>query len=164
MEIRKAIDNIGNKINEYDQGHIVEYQDPSGEKTLVNKLDISLAKKYIEAEKEEIVLRNTNYIIISVILVLIILVALLIFANIYVDNIYNLTGIYFDKSGTKIELHHNHMSDEFSIKSKKGDMEGFIKKISSTHYGVYVDSNMVAYYDADKNIICWSNDVWKKDN
>jgi hypothetical protein len=167
----EQIEKINKRINEYEQGHVEEYVKPDGTVGLFNKLDYEAAKKYKAAkdyEKNKRIYENTTS---TIIYVLVIIIVLVIMVVIYINMTNDITGIYYDKNGNKIEVYHTKTTGRVKINGKSGN----IKKINADKYGIYMldeaiiknleeDSKpLAAYVDLKTRDIVWKNNIWKLD-
>lgn len=171
-----SMDALAKKVNEYDLGYIKEYQNPTtGERTLINELDVRAGRHYIKARDQEESERIQEHMTTVTVLTLIIIVVLLVMLIIHINMSANMTGIYYDKSGNKIEVHHNKSlgSVKFYYKddsSNEISKTGYLKKINNNYYGLYLDEDAVlgkyslaAYADARDKSWSWANNKWISD-
>ena len=166
-----SLQKANDRIKEYNQGFMVEYEKPDGSIGLFNKLDYEMAKKYKQATYEEKAEREYDHKHSTIIYVLIIVIVIMLMILIYVNMMTDLTGIYYDGQGNKIVVHHTKTLG----KIKLNDKEGVIKKINSGKYGIYQNEDMItnkleelsrpmaAYADIKTGNIVWKNDIWKLD-
>lgn len=167
---------LAQRINEHDLGYVKEYRDPkTGERHMINELDIRVGKHYTKARQQEEGERAQEHMVTVTVLTLIIIVILLVLLIIYINTSANMTGIYFDKSGNKIEVHHNKSlgTVKFYYKdpsSNEISKTGYLKKINSSYYGLYLDEDAVlgkyslaAYADARDKSWSWANNKWIAD-
>lgn len=170
-DLQKAKD----RINEYNAGHMFEYRKPDGSMGMFNKLDYEVAKKHKAAKVQEEALRIQNHSINVTVIVLVIVIVLMVMLVIYINMTTDITGIYYDSSGNKIELYHNKTAGSLEIKSTKGNKRGVLKKINTNTYGIYLNEDMIvkdlehiaqpvaAYANLKSGNITWKNDIWKLD-
>lgn len=170
-----SMQNIQDRINEYDQGYIVEYTKPDGSKGVLNKLDLEAAKKYKQAKLAESEFRLRDHVITITVLVLIIVLVMVAMYIIYVNTVVDITGIYYDSNGEKIEVHHNKAIGNIDIDSSRMKRTGHVKKINANTYGIYLDEDIMlkdlefmsspiaAYANIKTGDIQWKNDMWKLD-
>jgi hypothetical protein len=163
MSDKSPLSVIEKSMREYDQGHMIEYEKPDGSIGLVNKLDLEVARKYKSAVAQESKERSDNsnltLIIFGLLIVIIILAMYIFYINITTD----LTGIYYDKDGKKIELHHNKTLGTISTNDNNSLSEGVVKKESSNIYSLYFNNSLEAYADVKAHTIKWANNLWVKD-
>ncbi len=170
-----ALNAIAQKVLEHDLGYVKEYVNPiTGERKLINELDIRAGKHYTDARLQEESERAQEHMVTVTVLTLIIIVVLLVLLILYINMSANMTGIYYDKSGNKIEVHHNKTLGTVKFYYKDGMNEinktGYLKKINSNYYGLYLDEDAVlgkyslaAYADARDKTWSWANNKWIMD-
>jgi len=176
MSIATHLDDIEKRIREHDMGYSYEYLDPiDNQVKIFNELDYKTGLNYKAAAEEELSDRTHNYIITITVLTLVIIVVLLVMVLIHINTITNMTGIYYDKTGNKIEVYHNKVlgSVKFLYNdglSGKVTKEGILKKINEQQYGLYLDEDAVlgkyslsAYVDARDKTWSWKDNKWIMD-
>lgn len=166
---------INDRMNEYDLGYIYEYKKPDGSTGIYNKLDANVARIYKKAVVEETESRIFSHVSTITVLVLSIVIVLMIMLIIYINNSTDITGIYYDSRGNKIEVYHNKTFGNIEIKSDVSNKKGLLKKINANTYGIYLDEDIIigkmeqmshpiaAYADLKTGNISWKNDIWKLD-
>ena len=171
----ESMQNIQDRLNEHNQGYIVEYTKPDGSKGVLNKLDLEAAKRYKAAKLAESEFRLKDHAITITVLVLIIVLIMVAMYIIYVNTVVDITGIYYDTNGSKIEVHHNKSIGNIEINGSHMNRTGHVKKINANTYGIYLDEDMMlkdlefmsspiaAYANIKTGDIQWKNDVWKLD-
>lgn len=176
MSIDASIEKIAQRIREHDLGYVKEYYDPkTGKTSLVNELDYKSGINYKYARNEEEANRIQDHTVSVTVLTLIIILVLMVMVIVYVHMTVNMTGIYYDKSGNKIEVHHNkalgnvkfYYKDENNSEITK---TGRLKKINDKIYGLYLDEDAVlgkyslsGYVDARDKTWSWKNNKWIMD-
>lgn len=170
-----ALQKVQDRINEYDQGYMVEYKSPGGSNRMLNKLDFEVAKKHQLAKEEEAALRVYNHTINITALVIVIVIVMLIMLVVYINMTTDITGIYYDANGNKIEIYHNKTLGSLEIKDRMDKKTGIVKKINSDTYGIYLNEDLIvknleslaqpiaAYANIKTGDIRWKNNVWKLD-
>ncbi len=173
MSINDNIDKIAKHLKEAELGYVKEYYDPkTGQTHLVNELDYKAGLNYKKAVVQEEGNRIENHMVSITTLTLIVIITLLVMVIIYINCSVNMTGIYYDKSGNKIEVHHNKAlgSVDFFFKDKNNkeiNKSGYLKKINDKIYGLYLDEDIVlgkyslaGYADARDHTWSWKNNKW----
>lgn len=172
MSVADHIDKISRSVNEHELGYSYEYYDPEdGQIKLFNVLDYKAAQNYVGAGIEEQEIRGHNYMITVTVLTLTIMIVLLVMLVIYINTTANMTGIYYDKNGNKIEVYHNKTVGDVEFQYGDGrKSHGYLKKINSNTFGLYLDEDQVvgkyslaAYVDARDRTWSWKNNKWIMD-
>jgi len=176
MDIQKPLEKIAQRIAEHDAGYMKEYYDSrTGQTHMVNELDIKSGQIYREAKQQEEAERVQEHMVTVTVLTLIIIVVLLVMLIIYINMSANMTGIYYDKSGNKIEVHHNKTLGDVNFyykdeKSNEINKTGHLKKINDRYYGLYLDEDAVVgkyslagYADARDKSWSWKENKWIMD-
>lgn len=173
--MEENLSNLVTKNNEYELGFMKEFTRSDGTKGIINDLDFKLANTFLEAQKEEASKRLQTHTTNITILVLVIVLVLMVMLIIYINSSTDITGIYYDKNGTKIDVYHNKTSGQIEIQSSLGNKSGLVKKINAATYGLYLDEDLLteslekmsqpiaAYADLKTGDITWKNDIWKLD-
>lgn len=177
MDISKPLETIAQRIAEHDAGYSKEYYDPrTGQTQIINELDVKSGQIYRAAKYQEEAERVQEHMVTVTVLTLIIIVVLLVMLIIYINMSSDMTGIYYDKSGNKIEVHHNKTlgNVKFYYKDSNGkdDVQktGHLKKINDRYYGLYLDEDAVlgkyslaGYADARDKSWSWKENKWIMD-
>jgi hypothetical protein len=173
MDISKPIETIAQRIAEHDAGYTKEYYDNrTGQTHIVNELDVKSGQIYRAAKQQEEAERVQEHMVTVTVLTLIIIVVLLVMLIIYINMSADMTGIYYDKSGNKIEVHHNKTLGNVKFYYKDNGKDevhktGYLKKINDRYYGLYLDEDAVlgkyslaGYADAREKSWSWKDNKW----
>ena len=174
--IADNLDKIAQRIQEHDAGYSYEYEDQTtGERKIFNTLDYKAGVNYRDAKMKEASLRAQSYIVTITVLILTIIVVLMVMLVIYINMSADMTGIYYDKNGNKIEVHHNKTIGNVKFYYKGDDNSeltktGYLKKINDRYYGLYLDEDAVlgkyslsGYADTRDKSWSWKNNKWIMD-
>ena len=174
--ISDNLDKIAQRMREHEAGYSYEYEDrTTGERKIFNTLDYKVGINYRDAKIQEASLRAQSYIVTITVLVLTIIVVLMVMLVVYINMSADMTGIYYDKNGNKIEVHHNKTLGNVKFYYKGDDNNeltktGYLKKINDRYYGLYLDEDAVlgkyslsGYADARDKSWSWKNNKWIMD-
>jgi hypothetical protein len=175
MEDTNPFDKLKYLEDEHKKGNVKYYIDENGQKQAYNVNDLALAKIYKLSKDSENEERKRNHYISVISMTMVVVIVLLIMIFIYLTLMQDITGIYYDKNGNKIEIYHNRFSGTFNFTADGLEKQGIIKKINNRTYGIYLNDDLItghretlsspisAYYDLNKNEIIWKNNSWKLD-
>ena len=171
--ISENLNTISQRLHEGDLGYMKEYYDPrTGQTHMINELDYKSGLNYKHAIKQEEAERVQEHLISITVLTLIVIVVLLIMVIIYINCSADMTGIYYDKSGNRIDVHHNkalgtvkfYYKDDGQNETSK---TGYLKKINDKLYGLYLDEDAVigkyslaGYADVRDRSWSWKDNKW----